>query len=431
MSTLSEPIGRRIQSAIYRAGALGKAPLVPVDPDRLAKAAEKTMSRRAWAYVAGSAGRWRTTSANRAALDAWQIVPRMLRDVGRRDTSVELFGRRLDTPFLLAPIGVLEMAHRSGDLAVADAASELNVPMVISTQASHPMETIAARLGDAPRWYQLYWSRDHELAASFVNRAEQIGCDAIVVTLDTHQLGWRPADLDLGFLPFARAQGIAQYNSDPVFRELVQQRLRQGNQQAKPKPTVGAIRTLIAMSRAYPGSPLTNLRSPLPRASVETFLEVFSNPSLSWNDLPVLREMTNLPIVLKGIQHPADAERAVDAGVDAIVVSNHGGRQVDGAIGSADALAEIAPRVGDRIDVLFDSGIRSGADAFKAIALGARAVLVGRPYVYGLSLAGAEGVVATMNHLQAEFDLTMGLTGCATLDGVTAELLHHPASGAW
>lgn len=424
--TEQESIGRRIQSQIYRAGALGSRPRVPVAPWRLEHAARKAMSRRAWAYVAGSAGRQTTAIANREALDRRRIVPRMLRDVSVRNTSVELFGRRLPVPFLLAPIGVLELAHRGADLSVADAARELAVPMVISTQASHPMEAIVARLGDAPRWYQLYWSRDRDLVASMVARAEKVGCEAIVVTLDTHLLGWRTEDLDLGFLPFAQAQGIAQYTSDPVFRELVDKRLRQGDSSPRPRPTIGAIRTLVALSRSHPGPFLANVRSPVPRAAVETFLDVFSNPSLTWDDLAYLRDLTKLPIVLKGIQHVDDAERAVDAGVDGVVVSNHGGRQVDGAIGSADALADIAPRIGERLPVLFDSGIRGGADAFKAIALGARAVLVGRPYVYGLALAGAEGVVDVMHNMHAEFDLTMGLTGCANVADISRELVAPP-----
>jgi lactate 2-monooxygenase len=422
-------IGRAVQSQIYRAGALGRRPAVPVSPDRLERAARRRMSPRAWAYVAGAAGQQRTAQANLDAFDRWRIVPRMLRDVDVRDTTVELFGRRLRAPFLLAPIGVLEMAHPEGDVAVARAAAGLDVPMIISTQGSAPMEATADALGATQRWFQLYWSRDRDLVASFVRRAEAIGSTAIVVTLDTHLLGWRTRDLDLAYLPFARGLGIAQYTSDPVFSDLVRQRAGRPREGDRPKPTPAAIRTLASMARSYPGGFWSNLRSPEPRAAVETFLDVFSNPALTWKDLAFLRERTTLPILLKGIQDRRDAATALDHGADGIVVSNHGGRQVDGAIGALDALPGIVEEVGGSVPVLFDSGIRGGADAFKAIALGARAVLVGRPYVYGLALAGSAGVTEVMRNLFAEFDLTMGLTGCATVADITADLLHPSGGG--
>jgi lactate 2-monooxygenase len=428
MTNVPESIGRATQSRIYRAGAVGGRPTVPVATERLEQAARKRMTRRAWAYVAGSAGQQRTAQANRDAFDRWRIVPRMLRDVEARDSSVELFGRRLPAPFLLDPVGVLEMAHPDADLAVAKAAAELGIPMVMSTQASVPMEATAQALGGTPHWFQLYWSRNPDLVASFVSRAESVGSEAIVVTLDTSLLGWRPADLDLAYLPFARGQGIAQYTSDPVFRELVRQRVGQPRTGDPVKPTPAAIRTLLSMTRRYPGSFWANLRSPEPRAAVETFLDVFSNPSLTWDDLAFLRERTTLPILLKGIQDPQDAAKALDHGIDGIVVSNHGGRQVDGAVGSLDALPGVVERVDGRIPVLFDSGIRSGADAFKALALGARAVLVGRPYVYGLALAGTAGVVEVMRNIMAEFDLTMGLTGCAGISDIVRDSLRRSES---
>jgi isopentenyl diphosphate isomerase/L-lactate dehydrogenase-like FMN-dependent dehydrogenase len=424
----AESVGRSVQSAIYRAGALGRRPLVPVSPQGLEDAARRRMSRTAFAYVAGSAGSQRTARANRAAFDRWAIVPRMLKDVEKRDFSVELLGRRLASPFLLAPIGVLEMAHPGADLAVARAAAETGVPLVFSTQASVPMEQTAAAMGDTERWFQLYWSSNDDLVASLGGRAEAAGCSAIVVTLDTHVLGWRTMDLDLGYLPFARGLGIAQYTSDPVFLDLVRQRAgeaaaRPAADAERPKPTPAALRTLVSMSRRYPGPLLANLRSPLPRAAVETFLDVFSRSSLTWPDLAFLRERTSLPILLKGLQDRRDAALALDAGVDGIIVSNHGGRQVDGAVASLDALPAIVEEVAGRVPVLFDSGVRSGADAFKALALGARAVLVGRPYVYGLALAGPAGVREVLRHMLAELDLTMALTGCASVADITPELL--------
>lgn len=430
-----DSIGRAVQSEIYRNGAFGRRPRVPVTPDALASAARRRMSRAAWSYVAGSAGQQGTDRANREAFRRWGIVPRMLCDISVRDMSTELLGRRLPAPFLLSPIGAVELVHPEADLAVARAAAALGVPMVISTQASVPMERVADVLGQAPRWFQLYWSSNPELVASFVSRAEAIGCSALVVTLDTQMLGWRTADLELGSLPFVRGQGIAQYTSDPVFTELVRERVRRPPARRSPRPTLAAIRTLLSVSRRYPGSLRVNLRSPMPRAAVETFLEVFSQPMLTWADLAWLRDRTKLPIVLKGIQHERDAELAVEHGVDGIIVSNHGGRQVDGAIGSLDALPHVVETVRDRVPVLFDSGVRGGADAFKALALGARAVGIGRPWVYGLALDGAAGVTAVVRYLMAELDITMALVGCTTIDEISSETLRsrreaEPIAGA-
>ena len=416
-------IGRAVQARIYREGVFGRRPVVPTEFTALEAAARRRLSAEAWSYVAGGAGQQRTVKANLDAFDRHRIVPRMFVDVEHRDQSVELFGRRIPSPLLYAPIGVLEMAHREAEYAVAAAARDLGLPMVISTQGSVPMEETARVLGESPRWYQLYWSKDDGVVDSLVRRAEEIGSDALVVTLDTHLLGWRTQDLDLGYLPFARGEGIAQYTSDPTFRRLAEQRAQQPAREATPRPTLAAVKALISIARHYPGSFRENLRSPVPRAAVETFLDVFSRSSLTWSDLDYLRSRTSLPIVLKGIQDPRDAALAIEHGVDGIVVSNHGGRQVDGAIASLDALPGVVDEVSGRIPVLFDSGVRSGADAFKALALGARAVLVGRPWVYGLALAGADGARAVMEHLMAELDLTMGLTGVCSLEEITADLL--------
>jgi L-lactate dehydrogenase (cytochrome) len=388
----------------------------------LEERARSTMSTRAFAYVAGSAGLESTTSANREAFERLRIVPRVFRDVAARGTSIELFSRRLPSPFLLAPVGVLEMAHRDADLAVARAAAAEGVPMIFSNQASVSMEECAAAMGEGPRWFQLYWSTSDELVTSFVRRAEASGCDGIVVTLDTTLFGWRPRDLDLAFLPFALAKGIAQYTSDPVFQRLVDERLREA---APPRGriTPTAVRSLLELSRRYPGSFWQNLRSAAPRAAVRLFLDIYSRPSLTWDDLSFLRSATKLPILLKGVLDPADARAAVDRGVAGIVVSNHGGRQVDGAIASIDALPAVVDAVGDQVPVLLDSGIRCGADVFKALALGARAVLIGRPYVYGLALAGEEGAREVIRNLRAEFDLTMGLAGCRSIPEVASTRL--------
>ena len=423
--------GRSVQSAVYRAGATGGLPAVPTRWNDLVSSAKRAMTPEAWAYIAGSSGREGTADANHAAFVRRRIVPRMLRDVSERDLSVELFGHRYPAPVIAAPVGVLELVHRDADLAIARAAASLGLPAVLSSQASVPMERVAAEGGGGPLWFQLYWSRDDDLVASLVSRAEAIGAQAIVVTLDTTMLGWRPRDLDRAYLPFIHGMGIAQYTSDPVFRRLVAERaaLRRSQNPTrdpaapKPKVTPAAIRTLVGMTRRHPGRFRENLRSGEPRVAVETFLDVFSRTDLTWERLSFLREHTRLPIVLKGVQHPDDARRAVDAGVDGLVVSNHAGRQVDGGIGTLDALPAVVDAVGGAFPVLLDSGVRGGADILKALALGAAAVLVGRPWVYGLAVAGQEGATEVLRNLVAELDLTLGLTGHRSSAELSPEVL--------
>ena len=378
------------------------------------------MSPEAWAYTAGGAGTGATMLANRNAFDRWKIVPRMLRDVSKRDLSVELFGTRLPAPLLLAPIGVLELLHPDADLAVARAARTLGVTMIFSNQASVPMEACARELGDTPRWFQLYWSSSDDLVASFARRAEASGCQAIVLTLDTTMLGWRTRDLDLASLPFLRGMGIAQYTSDPVFRS----QLAEPSAATTPGPRVNlaSMRALLQLRRRARAASLSTSAM---RQAVQRFSQIYSRPSLTWSNLAFLRRVTSLPLVLKGIQHVDDARRAVDEGVDGIIVSNHGGRQVDGARASLDALPGVADAVNGRIPVLFDSGVRSGADIFKALAIGATAVLLGRPYAYGLALAGETGVREVLENLVAELDLTLGLAGYASVRALTREALAH------
>jgi lactate 2-monooxygenase len=402
--------GLERQRQIYLRGVSGTRPRVPTDATKLEERAEGAMPAEAFAYIAGGAGTGATMRANRAAFDRHRIVPRMLRDVEERDTSVELFGRRLPNPFLLAPIGVSEMVHRDADLAVARAAASEGVPVVFSNQASKPMEECARELGETPRWFQLYWSKSDELVESLVARAEACGCEAIVVTLDTTLLGWRTHDLDLAYLPFLRGKGIAQYTSDPVFNRLVAEHPTDGPASGEqPKPTPAALATLLQLRRAK-----------VSRGQVQRFIDIYSRPSLTWEHLSFLRERTRLPILLKGICDPEDARRAVAEGIDGVVVSNHGGRQVDGAIATLDALPGVVAAVAGEIPVLLDSGVRSGADVFKALALGARAVLLGRPWVYGLALAGEDGVREVIQNFAADFDLTLGLAGCRSVDEVDA-----------
>jgi lactate 2-monooxygenase len=408
------------QQAIYTAGMSGHRPTVPIDYAALETAAEEAMSNEAFAYIAGGAGRESTMAANRRAFERWRIVPRMLRDVDNRDTSIELFGRRLSQPFLLCPIGVLEMAHHEADIAVARAASVRGVPMLFSNQASRSMEDCAAAMEavnpGAPRWFQLYWSKSDALVESLVSRAEACGCEALVVTLDTTLLGWRARDLDMAHLPFLLGQGIAQYTSDPVFRDSL---AGAGDDGPRPKINARTLRNVLAAARHYPGSSLRALTSGQALAAVRQFIATYSRPNITWADLAWLRERTRLPIVLKGVLDGADAKLAVEHGVDGLIVSNHGGRQVDGARASLDALPEIVAAAPD-LPVILDSGIRGGADVFKALALGATAVGLGRPYAYGLALAGEAGVGEVLDNLATDFELTMALAGCADIGAIRA-----------
>jgi isopentenyl diphosphate isomerase/L-lactate dehydrogenase-like FMN-dependent dehydrogenase len=372
-------LGVRRQMELYLGGLAGQKPARPLAPEELEAQARAVLPPEAYVYVAGGAGREDTVRANRDAFLRWRILPRMLRDVSRRDLGVSLLGRRLPAPVLLAPIGVQSMLHPDAELAVARAARSLGVPMVLSSVSATPLEAVAGALGESPRWFQLYWPKDPDLAASLVSRAERAGYEAIVVTLDTYLLGWRERDLQLAWLPFAHGQGIANYLTDPAFRA------------------------------ALPAPPEQD-----PPAAARHFLNVVSNAALTWNDLAWLRRQTRLPILLKGILHPDDAVEAVKRGVDGVIVSNHGGRQVDGAVASLDALPAVAEAVAGRAAVLFDSGIRRGADVFKALALGAQAVLLGRPYCWGLATGGEAGVRDVLLNLLADFELTLGLAGCST-----------------
>ena len=426
MSSELDNFSRRRQTEIYTGGLRGARPAVPASFTELQHRAKKKMSEEAFAYVAGGAGRESTISANRKAFDRWQILPRMLNDVSVRNTSVELFGYRYPAPLLLAPIGVLELVDPEADLAVARAAASEGVPMIFSSQASVPMETCADAMGSAPRWFQLYWSTSDRLVKSFVSRAEDAGCQAIVLTLDTTMLGWRPRDLNLAYLPFLRAKGIAQYTSDPVFRELMEEHGDEDPGQQK-KINLSAIRALFEMSRNYPGSFFGNLLSGEPLRAVRTFIRTYSRPSLTWDDLPFLRGLTDLPLLLKGLLHPEDARKALESGIDGIIVSNHGGRQVDGAVSALDALPEVVEAVGSSIPVLYDSGIRTGSDIVKALAHGAKAVLLGRPYVYGLALAGQVGVREVIRNYRAELELTMGLAGIAEISDIGPETVRKTA----
>ena len=376
------------QNEIYFGGLGGQAPEFPISIDALQDAAKEVMTPEAYDYVAGAAGTEDTLRENLAAFRRWRLVPRMLRNVEVRDLSVEILGTKMAAPVMLAPIGVQEIMHPDKELAIARAATALGIPIVLSTAGSTPMEEVSDAMGDVARWYQLYWPRDPELAASFVRRAAASGYSAIVVTLDTTTLAWRPRDLTRGFLPFLMGKGVAQYVSDPVFRAGLDK------------------------------SPEED-----PGAATLHWVQNFSNPSYTWDDLAYLREQTDLPILLKGILHPDDAKDALAHGMAGVIVSNHGGRQLDGAIATLDALPLIREAVGPDVPVLFDSGIRSGSDAIKAIALGADAVLLGRPYAWGLALGGEAGVRQVLRSFLADLDLSMALAGMTSIADIDRDCL--------
>ena len=349
---------------------------IPKDLSQLEGRAARVLPPEPLAYILAGAGDRDTMRANAAAFRRWRIRRREARKHAEVDLSTTVLGTRMPAPVLFAPIGVQKLAHPDGDLASARAAAELDLTYINSTQGAYAMEEVAAANGGGSRWYQLYWPKDDELAVSFLQRARAAGYTHLVITLDTTLLGWRPLDLDRGYSPFLENLGIANYTSDPVFR-------RRLNVPADVDPVAAGI----------------------------AFALLFQNPGLSWKQLPLIREHWDGPVLLKGIQSVRDAKLAVQHGIDGIVVSNHGGRQVDGAIASLDALPPIAEAVGDRLAILFDSGIRTGRDAYKALALGADAVLIGRPYLYGLALNGQAGVTQVMRTLLAELERTLAANG--------------------
>jgi isopentenyl diphosphate isomerase/L-lactate dehydrogenase-like FMN-dependent dehydrogenase len=358
----------------------------PVGYEAWEERAQAALDRPSFDYIAGGAGSEMTMRANREAFYRLQLVPRMLRGTAERDLKVEVLGTRSPHPFMLAPVGVQGIAHADAELATARAARATRTPMIVSSAASTPMEPIAEALGDTPHWFQLYWVNDREVVVSLVRRAEASGHSAIVLTLDTLYLGWRDRDLrNHAFLPFLGAKGIAQFTSDPVFRSRLAE------------------------------TPEDN-----PLLAGATWVQMFPNLGLTWADIAWLRSLTNLPLLAKGVLSADDARRAVDAGFNGVIVSNHGGRQVDGAIAALDALPAVRDSVGPDFPVLMDSGIRRGSDVLKAMALGAGCVLIGRPYMWGLAVGGQAGVEEVIRSLAAETDLTLALVGAqapSELDG--------------
>ncbi|PND56326.1 lactate 2-monooxygenase [Mycobacterium sp. ENV421] len=384
---MTQPYGN-YQIEIYFQGLTGTVPSLPISFDELEARAAQALPSSIWSYVAGGAGDERTQRVNVSAFEQWGLIPRMLVGATERDLSVELWGRRWPAPVFMAPIGVIGLCTQDhhGDLAAARAAARTGVPMCVSTLTMDPLEDVAAEFGDTPGLFQLYTPTDREMAESFVRRAEAAGYTGIVVTLDTWVPGWRPRDLSTANFPQLRGMCLSNYISDPVFR-------------AKVDADIDAD----------------------PRNAVLSWVSNFGN-SLTWDDLTWLRSLTSLPLILKGICHPDDARRAIDAGVDGIYCSNHGGRQANGGVPAIDCLPDVVAAAGD-VPVLFDSGIRSGADIVKALALGAKAVGIGRPYAYGAALAGTDGIVHVLRSLLAETDLIMAIDGYPTLGDLTPAAL--------
>jgi lactate 2-monooxygenase len=378
------------QNEIYLNGMVGVVPELPIEPGALEAAARERFAPETFGYVAGSAGTESTARANRAAFDRWQIVPRFLRDVSVRDLSTSVLGTTLPAPVALAPVGVQGIVHPDAEIAVAKAAASLRLPMTLSTVSSYSLEDVAAAGGDSPRWFQLYWPKNRDVGASLLGRAKAAGYEALLLTLDTFILAWRPRDLVHAYLPFLQRLGLANYESDPAF--------------------------LAGLDKSPDDDPT---------ASILHWQSMFGDPSNTWADLAWVREHWDGPIALKGVLHPDDARRAVDAGVEGVIVSNHGGRQIDGSIASLDALPAVVSAIDGRADVLLDSGVRTGSDVLKALALGAKAILIGRPYIYGLGLGGEAGVRHVLRTLLAELELSMALAGYANLSDVGPELLTH------
>ncbi len=376
------------QSEIYLQGLAGTMPVMTTDMSALEQVAGTALAPESFGYVAGVAGSGATNRANLAAFDGWRLVPRMLTGGGNRDLATTILGTPMPAPLLLAPIGVQSILHPEGELATARAAAALGVPMVMSTASSYSIEDVAHASGDGSRWFQLYRPNDDAVCVSILERAQANGFSVLVLTLDTWTLGWRPVDLDHAYLPFIRGIGTAVPFTDPVFRT------------------------------GLPKAPEEDLTP-----AVLKWVPMFTGTDRTWDDLAFLREHWEGPIVLKGILHADDARKAAEAGMDGVIVSNHGGRQVDGSIGALDALPAVAAAVGDELPVLFDSGVRGGADVVKALALGARAVLLGRPYAYGLGLAGEAGVRHVLRSVLAETDLTMGLSGHSSVRGLNPDAL--------
>lgn len=374
------------QGKLYAAGMFENSlPAITTDPNKLEQQVKEYMNKGPFGFIAGACGERATLKANRLAFRQWRLIPRHLGNNLQRDLSVTLFGQTYPTPILLAPIGVQKVYHSDGEVGMAETARDLDIPYIMSTAATTTIEDVAKASGDSHRWFQLYWPRSDAITVSLLRRAKQSGFSTLVVTLDTTTLAWRPYDLDNGFLPFLKGSGSEVGAFDPVFQRIFAEK----------------------HGKTVEEDPMLALR--------EWQLDAMSCQAHTWEDLKLLRDNWDGPIVLKGIQHVEDAKLAVAAGVQGVVVSNHGGRQPDGAIGSLEVLPEIVDAVGGKLTVLFDSGVRTGADILEALSLGAKGVLLARPWVYGLGIGGKEGAKAVIQGILADLELSMCMSGVASV----------------
>lgn len=349
----------------------------PIAFSDLEKAAKEKLEAGPFGYIQSGAGNEQTLRNNRASFEKYSITPRFLRDVSKLDTSVSLFGKTFPTPLLFAPVGMNGMEHPDGEPAVAKAAEKLSIPYIQSTVSTFSMEDVAKAAPNSTRLFQLYWSKNEDISYSMVERAEKAGFSAIVLTVDTVMLGWRTEDVRNQFSPLKLGFAKGNYMQDPVF------------------------------TAALPDDSFESY--------VSSVIDNVYHPHMTWEHVAELKMRTSLPIYLKGILHPDDALLALEYGVDGIIVSNHGGRQLDGVIGSLDALPSIVDVVAGRVPVILDSGVYSGTDVLKALALGADAVAIGRPFVYGLALAGQSGVEQVMQNIYEEFKVSLALAGATSI----------------
>jgi len=375
------------QMEIYQRGDEG-ARRLPISFEEWEERARKVLAAGPFDYVYGAAGASDTLHANVNAFKNYRIRPRVCCDISKRDLSIQLFGKTIPFPILLAPIGVNSILHPDAEVAPAKAAAKLGIPYILSNVSTVPMEKVAEAMGQAVRWFQLYPPKDRKLTKSFLQRAEAAGYSAIVVTIDSTLLGWREHDLSNTYLPFLKGEGMGNYFTDPIFCSGLKE------------------------------PPEQDLKTAVTKA-----LDEGNNTCFTWKELDFIREETSLPLLIKGITHPDDALLAADHGVDGIIVSNHGGRQLDGAVATLDMLPLINEVIQGKIPILLDSGIRRGTDILKALALGATAVLIGRPYAYALAVAGESGVKEVLQNFLAETELQLAISGCKSIQEITSSLI--------
>jgi len=370
--------------------------------DDLRRAARRRLPRGVFDYIDGGAESESTLAANSAAFARLQFRPRVLRDVSRLDPSTTLLGRPLPIPLVLAPTGFTRIADPQGELAVARVAARAGLPYTLSTLSTRSIEEVAA-VSDGPKWFQLYVWRDRELVEDLIGRAASSGYEALMITVDSAVFGKRERDVRRGFTlppqigPGTLVDGVlhpawtwAFVRSDPI---------RFANVTGK---YVGDGTSAVTLA---------------------DYINSQFDPSLSWDDIAWLRSLWRGPIVLKGIQSVDDAKRAADAGVEAIALSNHGGRQLDGSPPPLELVAPVVDAVGDQLEVICDGGIRRGSDIVKAVALGARAGMAGRAYLYGLGAGGERGVQHVVDLLTADVRRTMALIGARTVAELDREHL--------